>query len=126
MYTGTSARRVSIQSQSFSRFFVWNYCPLCFYQHSGRNLTPDKLAAADRKPLFEACDVALRRVVDVMQPEWVVGIGAFAETRARRALPDCAARIARVLHPSPASPAANRDWAGQMTSSLRGLGVYVP
>ena len=32
----------------FARFFVANYCPLCFLEASGANRTPDKLPAAER------------------------------------------------------------------------------
>ncbi len=35
-------------------------------------------------------------------------------------------RIGRILHPSPASPAANRGWAEVATSQLKALGVEVP
>ena len=47
----------------FERFFVVNYCPLCFMEDSGRNRTPDKLPAAEREPLFAACDEALRDII---------------------------------------------------------------
>jgi single-strand selective monofunctional uracil DNA glycosylase len=33
--------------------------------------------------------------------------------------------IGRVLHPSPASPAANRDWEGQAVRELKALGIEV-
>ena len=33
-------------------------------------------------------------------------------------------QISKVLHPSPASPAANRDWLGQATAQLEALGVW--
>ena len=34
--------------------------------------------------------------------------------------------VGRILHPSPASPAANRGWAAQATHQLRELGIAVP
>jgi single-strand selective monofunctional uracil DNA glycosylase len=107
----------------FAQFFVANYCPLAFMEASGRNLTPDKLPAAEREPLFAACDQALRETVELMQPELVVGIGKFAETRARAALKGVPCRIGTVLHPSPANPAANRGWSQQATDGMRNLGV---
>ena len=58
----------------------------------------------------------LLRLVEVLEPTWVVGIGAFADARARAVLGD-AVRVARVLHPSPASPLAQRDWAGAVSAS---------
>ena len=53
----------------------------------------------------------------------MVGVGAFAEGRARRALADADVPIGRMLHPSPASPAANRGWEAQAERDLRALGV---
>ena len=55
-----------------------------------------------------------------MQPSLIVAIGAFAEKRAREALGGDV-RIGRILHPSPASPAAN-DWAAVVDVQLRVLG----
>jgi len=102
----------------FDRFFVANYCPLAFMEASGRNRTPDKLPAAEREPLLAACDNALRRTIEHFRPRFVVGIGAFAESRARIALAGMDVTIARILHPSPASPAANRGWEKRMTEQL--------
>jgi len=107
----------------FRGHFIANYCPLVFMEESGRNRTPDKLPASEREPLYAACDAHLRRVVEILSPEWLIGIGAFAETRAREVLGDEVLRIGRVLHPSPASPKANRDWSGEATRELRALGV---
>jgi single-strand selective monofunctional uracil DNA glycosylase len=107
----------------FERFLIANYCPLSFMEASGRNRTPDKLPAAEREPLLAVCDRALQRTVESLQPELVVGIGTFAERRARRALEGLGSAVGRILHPSPASPAANRGWAAQATRELTDLGV---
>lgn len=101
----------------FADYFVWNYCPLAFMEESGRNRTPDKLPAPEREALYAPCDDALRAFVAWMQPKRVVGVGAFASARARAAL-DETIEIATVLHPSPASPAANRGWARQAEEQL--------
>ncbi len=110
----------------FRHFFVANYCPLQFLASSGRNLTPDRLPAHLRARVFDACDHALRATVAVVQPTLVVGVGAFAERRARAALGDGGPPIGRILHPSPASPAANRGWADATTEQLAELGVDLP
>ena len=107
----------------FRRHFIANYCPLVFMEQTGRNRTPDKLPTAERDALYEACDDHLRRVVQILEPEWIVGIGAFAETRARLALADHDLKFGRVLHPSPASPKANRGWANEAGKELRALGL---
>lgn len=113
----------------FERFFVWNYCPLVFMDASGANRTPDKLPTREREPLLAACDEALVAVVDALAPRFVVGVGAWATQRAEAALAGRSAkgpRIGTVLHPSPASPRANRGWAKQAEDDLRALGILVP
>lgn len=123
---GWARARFGRPERFFERFLVANYCPLSFLESSGRNRTPDKLPAAERAPLLEACDRALRKSVDRLRPELVVGVGAFAEQRAAAALHGTGIRIGRLLHPSPASPAANRGWAEQATGELAALGVELP
>lgn len=107
----------------FADHFVANYCPLAFFDH-GRNLTPDKLPAMEAEPLEAACDDHLRALVTALAPEWVIGVGGFAEARAAAALQGMGLKIGRVLHPSPASPAANRGWAEAAEKQLRALGVW--
>lgn len=107
----------------FERFFVANYCPLVFMEESGRNRTPDRLPVAERRPLFDACDDALRRIVERLRPEWVVGVGRFAEKRARAALDGMNVSVGCVTHPSPANPAANRGWSERVEAELASLGI---
>lgn len=107
----------------FRDHFIANYCPLVFMEDSGRNRTPDKLPSAERDPLYAACNDHLRRLVKILEPEWIIGVGAFAETRAREVLGDLDLAFGRVLHPSPANPRANRDWAGEAERELQALGV---
>jgi single-strand selective monofunctional uracil DNA glycosylase len=90
---------------------------------SGRNLTPDKLPRVESARLFAACDAALRRTVEQLHPEYVVGVGRFAADRAALALDGLPVTLGVVPHPSPASPAANRGWAAQMTRALKELGI---
>lgn len=109
----------------FAEHFVANYCPLAFFD-SGRNITPDKLPAPEMVPVLTACDEHLRALVQVMQPDWVVGVGAYAQAQAERALADVVQKpqIGRVLHPSPASPAANRGWAEAATAQMIAQGIW--
>ena len=100
----------------FRENLVHNYCPLLFLKASGANLTPDKLPAGERGPLEAACDRHLRVIVEILRPEHLVGVGAYAERCLRRLFPDRG--VIRILHPSPASPAANHDWAGNVSQTL--------
>jgi single-strand selective monofunctional uracil DNA glycosylase len=119
---GAIALHFGTPKRFFSKHFIANYCPLAFVEESGRNRTPDKLAAAEREPLYAACDRHLRRVVEILEPSWVVGIGAFAEKRAREVLSGDV-EIGRVLHPSPANPRAQKDWSRKARQELVTQGV---
>jgi single-strand selective monofunctional uracil DNA glycosylase len=116
--------RFGSPSAFFLDHFVANYCPLAFVEESGRNRTPDKLPAREVRQLYESCDRHLQSVVEALEPEWLIGIGRFAEERAHAVLAGAPVRIGCILHPSPASPAANRDWAGEVTRQLQELGVW--
>ncbi|MCH2142981.1 MAG: single-stranded DNA-binding protein [Phycisphaerales bacterium] len=107
----------------FEHYFVWNWCPLAFLEESGRNRTPDKLPPSTRQAIEDACDQAIIDVVDLLQPRSVVGVGAFASKRARRALAQRDLPVHQILHPSPASPAANRGWQPQIEAQLESLGL---
>lgn len=121
---GLFAEKYPVAADFFADHFVANYCPLVFMEAGGKNRTPDKLPVAEVARLYAVCDQHLRELVDLMQPEWVIGVGAFAEARAKEALLGYELKIGRILHPSPASPAANRGWASQAEQQLQALGVW--
>lgn len=118
--------RFGTAERFFQRFYVHNFCPLVFMDEGGRNLTPDKLPAAERSPLFEACDESLRRVVELLGPRMVIGVGAFAEKRAQTALADFDLEYGRIPHPSPASPLANRGWDAAADKAFAAMGLPGP
>ncbi|MEY3013906.1 MAG: hypothetical protein RIT45_2641 [Pseudomonadota bacterium] len=110
----------------FAQFFVANYCPLVFMEASGRNFVPEKLRREEREPLFAACDRALRRTIELVRPRVIVGVGKFAEGKARDVAGDLDVRIGSILHPSPASPLANRGWAPRAHAGLLELDIALP
>lgn len=110
----------------FEEIFVLNYCPLLFLDEGGRNLTPDRIPVAVRDELTAHCDRALRDAVAALGVELAVGVGVWAERRLHEALGSEGPAIGRILHPSPASPAANRGWARTATAQLAELGVVGP
>ena len=122
---GWARDRFGSAERFFDRFFVANYCPLFFIEESGRNRTPDALKKVEKAPLFAACDQALRETVALLSPDIVVGIGNFAAARVDAALGQLPVRTGRILHPSPANPKANRDWAGTVERELAQIGLQL-
>lgn len=117
----------------FAEHFVANYCPLVFMNETGKNITPDKLPAAQRSKLFRICDTHLTEIIMELKPEFLVGIGKFAEKQLNRLLKEKETEglsfspypvVTNVLHPSPASPHANRGWAEQAVKQLKDAGVW--
>ena len=123
-FWGWAKERFGTAEAFFERFFVINYCPLVFMETSGKNRTPDKLPVLERQALYAACDRALAKMIDELAPTRIIGIGAFAEERARVALAGRdGLHIGCILHPSPANPRANRGWSLVAEEQLRALGV---
>ncbi len=109
----------------FESHYVLNYCPLVFMEASGKNRTPDKLPVSESDELYRLCDQHLFSVVQALQVEWVIGVGVFAEERAKNALKEIASlKFGRILHPSPASPAANKGWGEKALAQLNAMEVW--
>ncbi|MBZ0153841.1 MAG: single-stranded DNA-binding protein [Planctomycetes bacterium] len=123
---GWAASRFVTAPRFLQRFFVHNYCPLAFVGESGANLTPDKLDRTETAPLFRICDRFLLQVVEALRPRIVVGVGAFAEARARAVLGGLGVQVGRMPHPSPASPASNQGWDRLADEALAALHIGVP
>lgn len=120
---GSLKERYQKPQRFFDHAFIANYCPLVFMEDSGRNRTPDKLPRPERERLFAACDRYLRRLVEVQKPKYVIGVGKFAEDRAREALARMKLQVSTIPHPSPANPAANRGWVSLVDAALQPLGL---
>lgn len=121
---GLFAQRFGAAERFFAEHYVANYCPLAFFNAEGANVTPDKLGAAQGAALLALCDQHLARVVEILEPEWLIGVGDFALKRAQSVAAQSPVKTGKVLHPSPASPAANRGWAEQATAQLEAQGVW--
>ncbi len=117
-----------------------NYCPLVFLGETGRNLTPDKLPAAELAPLQQICDEHLLSVINILAPDWTLGVGGFAAKRLSHVLEkpiqstasepgdeqSDGPRVGQILHPSPASPLANRGWAPAVEKQHAAMGLFQP
>ncbi|MFT3990399.1 MAG: single-stranded DNA-binding protein [Luteolibacter sp.] len=125
---GLFAERFPKAEDFFKDHFVLNYCPLVWMSRTGANITPDKIPAAEIAPVETSCLRHLGEVIRILQPEYLIGVGAYAEQRLGRAcqIYQYEAEIGKVLHPSPASPAANRGWAAAASRQLAEIGVILP
>ena len=121
---GLFALRFTTPRNFFRHHLVLNYCPLAFMEETGRNRTPDKLPSSEQQRLFAACDRHLAQAIEILRPAWVVGVGDFARRRAEQVLSGRETKIAQILHPSPANPAANRAWATLVSGQLEQLGIW--
>jgi single-strand selective monofunctional uracil DNA glycosylase len=122
---GAIAARHREPATFFARHFVVNYCPLLFLDEAGRNITPDKLPRGERTVIEAACDVHLATALKVLRTEVVVGVGGFAERRARAVVDKLGLNLQMVSipHPSPASPKANLGWLGLARRALADAGL---
>ena len=126
-FWGLFAEKYPNVEDFFAEHYVLNYCPLVWMEEGGRNRTPDKLPAAEMLPVSDACDAYVSNNLSLLQPEFAIGVGAFAESCLKRVADSIGmeVKIGRILHPSPASPAANRDWSGTAKKQLRELQVWI-
>lgn len=109
----------------FSENFVLNYCPLLFIAEGariGRNLTPDKLKSKEREILFAMCNESLKKIIELINPEYLIGIGNFATLRLEEV--NVNSKIVKILHPSPASPLSAVNWDLKAANQLISAGVW--
>ena len=85
---GWAAEAFGTPKAFFREYIVINYCPLVFMGETGKNITPDKLPVAERKPLEAICDTMLRAWVEALRPERLVGVGGFAAKRLQTVFPE--------------------------------------
>ncbi|MDB6059001.1 MAG: smuG [Verrucomicrobiales bacterium] len=119
---GLFEERFGAPKNFFAEHFVANYCPLAFLEAGGANYAAERFNKATSERLHKVCDKHLKAVIAALDPEWVIGVGGFAAGRLREVVPE--RKVGQILHPSPACPAANRDWVGTVTRQLRELGVW--
>ena len=125
---GLFAEKYPKAKDFFAEHFVVNYCPLVWMGETGKNITPDKLPKVEMEPVEKACRKHLAAVIAAQEPEWLLGVGAYAEKKlietVKEYFPEQEFQIGKILHPSPASPIANRGWEPQAEKQLLEMGVW--
>ncbi len=111
----------------FAHAYVANFCPLIWMNEKGANLTPDKLPREQVEELDALCLRHLVRLVELLRPRLLVGVGGYAlrqlEAAAAMLPPQQREQLVlgTILHPSPASPAANKFWPQRPREQLLAL-----
>lgn len=96
---------------------VMNWCPLCFLDDKGRNVTPDKLSKEDRAKFYPICDEWLGDVIRVIDPDILVGIGNFTAGRMR----GFGKEVIVMPHPSPLNRGSAAFYPEEAARFMRGL-----
>lgn len=110
----------------FRHNYVANYCPLIWMSASGANITPDKLSAEQKNAVDAVCMKHLISLISILKPHTLVGIGTYATQKLKIAatqFPNKNFTIGTLLHPSPASPIANKFWPERPIQQLKELKI---
>ncbi len=111
----------------FAHAYVANYCPLIWMNATGANITPDKLPREQVAAVDAACRRHLVRLLTILKPRLLVGVGGYALKQLELAaaeLPQelrAGMQLGTILHPSPASPIANKCWPQKPREHLLAL-----
>lgn len=108
----------------FARAYVANYCPLIWMSESGANITPTQLPKDQVTELDAACRAHLVRLIRALQPRVLIGVGGYALKQLEQAAADIPERsftLGTILHPSPASPIANKFWPEKPREQIRAI-----
>ena len=106
---GLGARSLRTAEQFFERSSSQTGARSCSWRSQGATARPTSCRGPSSRR-FPTLQRGAARVAEILRPPLIVGIGGFAEKRAREALGDLMDRANPP--PSPASPAANSDWPG--------------
>ena len=123
---GLFAEAFGTAENFFRHNYVANYCPLIWMGATGANITPDKLPTEQRAAVDAVCMEHLLSLITILNPHTLVGVGAYATQKLRDAasrLPGKSFTIGTLLHPSPASPIANKLWPERPIQQLKELGI---
>lgn len=104
-----------------NNIYIANYCPLIFLSpvKTAKNITPNKLKKETRIQIDKVCDEYLFETIELLECEKLIGIGKYAMGK----LKNDKIPYSSILHPSPASPLANKGWAQQAEQQLLDFGV---
>lgn len=90
--------------------FVYNFCPLAFFDDAGHNITPSELKGSYKQQVRAMCLTTMDKQLELVQPQIVVAVGDYVYTALRRSS-YCRnlVSVVRLPHPSPRS-LNNTNW----------------
>ena len=103
---------------------ILNYCPLLFIETSNnrcRNIPVDKVPY--KKEIEKICKKFLVQAIEVLRPRSVIGVGGWVTNQVTTIIDTNEIRIGQILHPSPASPLANKNFTGLAKKQLAEMGI---
>lgn len=108
----------------FEHSYVANYCPLIWMGESGANITPAQLPKEQAAQIDAACQRHLVRLIEILEPRCLIGVGAYALKQLQAAAATLGAErfeLGSIVHPSPASPVANKCWPERPRQQIRDI-----
>jgi len=108
----------------FADAYVANYCPLIWMSESGANIPPTQLPKEQVAQIDAACQRHLVRIIEILEPQYLIGVGGYALKQlelAAATIPEHTFTLGTILHPSPASPVANKCWPEKPRQQIRAI-----
>uniref|UniRef100_A0A1A9WNN6 Uracil-DNA glycosylase-like domain-containing protein n=1 Tax=Glossina brevipalpis TaxID=37001 RepID=A0A1A9WNN6_9MUSC len=93
----------------FKQCFVYNFCPLIYYDKHGKNITPNELKGAYRQEILNVCLETLESLIRLLDCEIVVAIGDYVFQCLKKSEYCQSKRIMKLAHPSPRA-VGNQNW----------------
>ncbi|KAI8124664.1 hypothetical protein FF38_10666 [Lucilia cuprina] len=93
----------------FEQCFVYNFCPLLFYNSKGDYISPQKLKAPYNRQISNACLHTIEQILELIQPEVIVAIGRYAYDNLKAVKYCIEKRLLYLRHPSPR--ACTKNWS---------------
>ena len=105
---------------------MFNYCPLGFLLNTktAKNETPDHLPKEERLALEEICNNYLKDVIEMVKPQFLVGVGKYAQAKLERVNTSFECKVFSIIHPSPGNPQANNGWSEKTERKLIEEGLW--
>jgi len=98
--------------------FVYNFCPLAFFDEVGHNITPSELKGEFKRQIRDMCLNSLEKLLNLVQPQVVVAVGDYVFTTLNKSSFCKTVSLIRLAHPSPRS-LNNTNWAEKATAFLQ-------